>query len=72
MQKYANFQADMVRWGKDSTGRYNQIERVNLVLNNFTYTLYTQVKHTTISAKYPEAALKSLYQLAKLYAQITI
>ena len=59
MQKYAVFQADIVRWGKYSTGRYNQIGvyRVNLVLNNFTYTLYAQVKHTTILAKYPEAAL---------------
>ena len=61
-EKYAVFQAVMVTWGKNSTGRYGQIGvyRVNLVLSNFTYTLYTQVKQTTMSAKYTEVALTSL------------
>ena len=59
----------MVKWGQNSTGRYSHIGvyRVNFVLSNFTYTLYNQVKPNTISAKYPEGALKSLSQLAKLY-----
>ena len=50
MEKYAVFQANMVNWGKYSTGRYGQIGvyRDNLVLSNIRYTLYTQVKHTTI------------------------